>query len=77
MRRVWDFLIGAFLAAEWSYWIGTQCFVDAVWKIWVITFVSGAGVMVMTVEFLAAAKTAQQRRQALADMARELREKDE
>ena len=50
---------------------------DAVWKIWVITFVSGAGVMVMTVEFLAAAKTAQQRRQALADMARELREKDE
>lgn len=77
MQRIWDFIIGALLAVWWAYWVGVQCYVDAVWKIWLITFVSGTGVMFMVVELRAAARTAKERRQDLADIAKELREKGE
>lgn len=77
MQRVWDFLIGAFLAVCWAYWVGVQCYVDAVWKIWLITFVSGMGVMFIVVELRAATRAARERRQVLADLAKDLRSRSD
>lgn len=74
MQRVWDFVIGALLAVLWAYWVGTQCYVDEVWKIWTITFVSGVGVMFMVVELRGAVRDARSRRRELAQMAKELRD---
>lgn len=64
MQRVWDFLIGGALAIWWSYWVGAQCHVDAPWKILVITFVSGWGVLSTVVELRAALRDARGRRKA-------------
>lgn len=74
MKHAWDTLIGLALGTWWGYWVGAQCHTDTLWKMNVITFVSGMGVTFTVVWVRAMMRQARERRKEVARMVRRLQE---